>query len=105
MNRFRISDQASHRLDEIYIYTERKWGAAQAETCIRGLFNRFKAIAAREFPWRPIPAEFGVDGYLCRHERHVIYWKRLNDGSVGIVTILHDRMHQIERFREDWDPS
>ena len=102
MNRFRISDQVSHRLDEIYVYTERKWGAAQAEAYIRGLFNRFKAIAAREFPWRPIPAEFRIDGYLCRHERHVIYWKCLDDGSVGIVTILHNRMHQIERFRDDW---
>lgn len=105
MTRFRISDQASYRLDEIYVYTERKWGSLQAEVYIRGLFDRFKSIAAREFPWGPIPAEFGVSGCLCRHERHVIYWKILNDGSVGIVTILHERMHQIERFREDWGPS
>ncbi|MEI9891110.1 MAG: hypothetical protein WDN45_11585 [Caulobacteraceae bacterium] len=54
------------------------------------------------FPWQKIPAEFGVDGYVCRYGRHFIYWKVMADGSVGIVTILHERMHQLERFREDF---
>ncbi len=66
MTAFRIADGASHRLDEIFDYTRRKWGDAQAETYIRGLFDKFKAIAAREFPWRAIPAEFGVDGFVCQ---------------------------------------
>jgi toxin ParE1/3/4 len=101
---FRVQDGAGRRLDEIYAYTRETWGEDQAERYIRGLFERFDAIAARRFPWRPIPAEFGVDGYVCRHERHFIYWKVLDDGAVGIVTVLHERMHQTERFRED-DPA
>jgi toxin ParE1/3/4 len=102
MSGFRIQDGASHRLDQIYAYTRKTWGEAQAQTYIRGLFDQFEAIAARRFPWRPIPAEFGVDGYVCRYQKHFVYWRLLGDGSVGIVTILHDRMHQIERFQEDW---
>jgi toxin ParE1/3/4 len=102
MSGFRVQDGAGHRLDQIYAYTRKTWGEVQAQIYIRGLFDRFEAIAARRFPWRPIPAEFGVDGYVCRHQKHFIYWKLLGDGSVGIVTILHERMHQIERFREDW---
>ncbi len=51
---------------------------------------------------RPIPAEFGMDGYFYRYQRHFVYWKRLADGDIGIVTILHQRMHQIERFRDDF---
>jgi toxin ParE1/3/4 len=51
---------------------------------------------------RPVPAEFGVDGYFFRYERHFVYWRRLSDGDVGIVTILHERMHQIDRLREDF---
>jgi toxin ParE1/3/4 len=101
MSGFRVQDGASHRLNQIYAYTRKNWGEAQAQTYIRGLFDQFEAIAARRFPWRPIPAEFGVDGYVCRYQKHFIYWKLLDDGSVGIVTILHERMHQIERFRED----
>ena len=27
---------------------------------------------------------------------------RLGNGDIGIVTLLHERMHQIERFREDF---
>ena len=101
MTRFRIQAGAGYRLDEIYNYTSDAWGEAQAERYIRGLFERFEAIAGHRIPWRPIPAEFGVEGYVCRYEKHFIYWRRLEDGAVGIVTILHERMHQIDRFRED----
>ncbi len=51
---------------------------------------------------RPIPAEFGVDGFFFRYEKHFVYWKYLTSGDVGIVTILHERMHQIERFQNDF---
>lgn len=102
MSTFRVHTGAVHRLEEIYRYTAETWGEEQAEQYIRGLFARFEAIAARAVPWRPVPAEFGVDGYVCRYEKHLIYWKVLGDGGVGIVTILHERMHQIERFRDDF---
>ena len=101
MTSFKVQDSAGHRLDQIYAHTRDTWGEAQAEHYIRGLFEQFEAIAARRFPWRSIPAEFGVDGYVHRYEKHFIYWKRLDDGAVGIVTVLHERMHQMERSRED----
>lgn len=102
MSGYRVQRTAGDRLDEIYVYTRDQWGEAQAEQYIHGLFARFEAIAARDFPWRAIPAEFGVAGYVCRYERHFIYWKLLEDGTVGIVTILHEKMHQIDRFRDDF---
>jgi toxin ParE1/3/4 len=101
MTTYRVQRAAGHRLDEIYVYTRDRWGEAQAETYIKGMFARFEAIAAREFPWRAISAEFEVSGFFCKYERHYIYWKIMTDGTVGIVTILHERMHQIERFRDD----
>ena len=51
---------------------------------------------------RPIPAEFGEQGFLFRYERQFAYWRRLSNGDVGIVTIQHERMHQIERLRDDF---
>ena len=101
MNRFRVQGNAGHRLDEIYRYTHETWGPVRAETYIRGLFERFQAIADRRIPWRQIPAEFGVDGYVCRYEAHFIYWKVLGSGEIGIVTVLHQRMHQLERLHDD----
>jgi toxin ParE1/3/4 len=100
MSGYRVQRVAGHRLDEIYAYTREQWGEAQAAAYITGLFAQFDAIAARQFPWHPIPAELGVEGFVCRYERHFIYWKLVSDGRVGIVTILHERMHQIERLRE-----
>ena len=104
MSQFRVQRVAGHRLDEIYAYTRDTWGEEQARQYIRGMFARFRAIAAREFPWKPVPAEFGVTGFYCRYESHFIYWKELADGTVGIVTVLHERMHQIERYRGDLAP-
>ncbi len=101
MSGFRVQRVAGHRLDEMFAYTREQWGDDQAEKYIKGIFNRFDAITKRAFPWTPIPAEFGVNGFVCKYENHFIYWKLLADGTIGIVTILHERMHQMDRFRTD----
>ena len=99
----RIQEAASHRLDKIYRYTREHWGEQQAERYINGLFEAFEGIATHKTASRPIPAQFGVDGYFFRYERHFVYWRRLSNGDIGNVTILHERMHQMDRFREDFD--
>lgn len=98
---FRVQAAAGQRLDEIFIYTRATWGEDQAARYIRGLFAKFEDIAARRIPWRQVPADFGVEGFFCRHETHFIYWRVLEDRGVGIVTVLHERMHQLDRFRDD----
>lgn len=98
---FRIQDAAGRRLDDIYAYSRDAWGEAQAQTYIRQLFACFEDIAARRVPWRAIPAEFGIDGFYIRCRHHYVYWRLLSDGTVGIVTILNERMHQIARFTDD----
>lgn len=97
----RVQEAASHRLDEIYRYTRDRWGTAQADRYITGLFETFARIDSHQVVSRPIPAAFGVEGYVVRYERHFIYWRRLANGDIGIVTVLHERMHQFDRFRDD----
>ena len=98
----RIQEAASYRLDEIYRYSCDRWGEEQASRYITGLFDAFDDIADHQTSSRPIPAEFGVEGYFFRYERHFVYWRWLSNGDVGVVTILHERMHQIGRFLEDF---
>lgn len=98
----RVQEAASHRLDDIYRYTRDRWGTEQADRYITGLFEAFGRIEGHRVASSPIPAEFGVGGYFFRYERHFVYWRRLSNGDIGVVTILHHRMHQIERFREDF---
>jgi toxin ParE1/3/4 len=100
----RVQDAAAHRLDDIYRYTCAQWGEAQGERYIIGLFAAFEGIETHKTLSKPIPAEFGVDGYFFRYEQHVVYWRRLADGDIGIVSVLHIRMHQIGRFRDDFGP-
>ncbi len=98
----RVQEGASFRIDEIYQYTRDRWGPDQADTYITGLFEAFDKIVTHEVMSRPVPAEFGIEGFFFRYEKHFVYWKKLVNGDIGVVTILHDRMHQIERFREDF---
>ena len=101
MTPVRVQDAAAVRIDEIYRYTRDRWGQSQADAYIAGLFEAFEGIAAGTVASRPVPAEFGVDGYVFRYKRHFVYWKTLGDGAIGIVTVLHERMHRIDRFLED----
>jgi plasmid stabilization system protein ParE len=97
----RVQQAASHRLDDIYRYTRDRWGEAQADRYTAGLFDAFARLETHDVNSRPIPAAFGVDGYVFRYERHLVYWRRLSNGDIGIATVLHERMHQIGRLRED----
>jgi toxin ParE1/3/4 len=101
----RVQEAASLRIDGIYRHTRERWGTEQADRYITGLFDAFGKIKTRYVSSRPIPAEFGVEGFVFRYERHFVYWRILGNGDIGIVTILHERMHQIDRFREDFGPK
>jgi toxin ParE1/3/4 len=98
----RIQEAASWRLDEIYRFTRERWGEAQAERTIRGLFEALNRIDSHGVASKPVPAEFGVQGFFFRYERHFVYWRRLSSGDIGIVTILHERMHQIDHLRDEF---
>jgi plasmid stabilization system protein ParE len=98
---FRVQEAAAYRIDEIHRYTRAHWGEEQADRYITGLFDAFARVATNEVSSHPIPAEFGVEGFVFRYERHLVYWRRLDDGDIGIATILHERMHQVGRLRQD----
>ena len=98
MTAVRVQGSAALRINEIYRYSCERWGEAKADAYISGLFDAFERIEAGGVLSRPVPAEFGVDGYFFRYEKHFVYWKRLRNGDIGIVTVLHERMHQFGRF-------
>jgi toxin ParE1/3/4 len=100
-----LLDTASDRLDAILDYTRHAWGEEQALKYGNGLFDKFEDIAARRIAWRSIPAEFEVRGFFCRYERHLIYWKILDDGTIGIAEILHERMEQSDALERAFGPD
>jgi len=96
--RFRLSPAADAQIDSIFTYTRKRWGDAQAEAYLRELFACFEGIAEGSIPGRPIPDTYGVHGHYLRCGKHFIYWKTLNDGSIGIAEILHERMNLGDRL-------
>lgn len=64
MARILIQEAASLRLDDIYRYTRERWGREQADRYITGMFEAFEKINTHEVFSKPIPAEFGANGYF-----------------------------------------
>lgn len=102
MTTFLIQRAAGFRLDDIYRYTRDQWGKLQADRYLNGLFEHFQAIADQTAFSKPVPAVLEVDGFVSHYEHHYVYWKPLEKGKIGIVTVLHERMHQIERLKDDF---
>ena len=100
MTTYLLGPHANNQLDEIYEYTAATWGEDQAGRYIETLFAYFRDVASKNVTWRSVPAEFEVAGHFGKCEHHFIYWKVLKSGDVGIVAVLHERMHQIERIQD-----
>jgi toxin ParE1/3/4 len=87
---YRKTRQADEDLKEIYRYTQRTWGRAQAGRYIRGLEQRFRALAANPF--------LGIEREDLRppglrslvHGSHVVFYQPQSYG-VLIVRVLHGR--------------
>lgn len=101
MSRYFIQPAASARLEDIYLYTLENFGPVQADTYLDGAFALFQQIAERKIAWKPIPGEFGVDGFYVKYQSHLIFWKQRPDGQIAIVSVLHQRMDLARRLRDD----
>lgn len=100
MKSYFIEASANAAIDDLYAYTIERWGEAQADKYLSGLFARFEAIVSKEVLWRPVPSEIEIEAWVSRYEHHYVYWKQLDDGRVGIMAVLHERMHQAVRLVE-----
>ena len=95
---YELSDIADGYVDEIFRYSRQTWGDEQARRYVSGLYDCFAAIANRHVPWRTIDADLG-NGYVCRYERHRVYWRAIDDRRVVILAVLHESMHESGRLR------
>ena len=100
MARIRIDDTAAAQIEDIYIYTADQWGELQADAYVRGLYDMFQDIAEGRVTGRTIPAVFPVEGYVRPYRSHFVYWRKLDPDVVGIVAVLHERMHRVARVRK-----
>jgi toxin ParE1/3/4 len=103
MSGYLLASYAQQQLDQIYEYIAIQLDEDQAERYVAQLFDYFSDISSKNVIWRAVPAEFGVHGYLGKCGHHFVYWKLLAAGDVGIVAVLHERMHLIAQIRNVFD--
>ncbi len=86
----RLSRSAADDLQEIWRYTEGRWGEGQADAYLDALGKRLFWLADHPGLWsESSPSGSGVFRFL--HERHAIYF-RVEESALEVIRILHQRM-------------
>jgi len=101
LNAPKIHQSTQARLLEIWDYTERTWGAKQADACIRALIAAIAKAQTERHGWRPLRDRTLTGVYFIRHEHHYIFFRELSDGTLGVISILHENMDIPARLRDD----
>ena len=92
MKSYFLSDKANAAIDDIYTYTLDRWGEAQADIYLGGLFECFEKIAEQQIIGRTAPAGLDIDAQYHRYKRHYVYWRINPDKPIYILAILHEKM-------------
>ena len=64
--------------------------------------SSLEQIKAHKVVSEQVPAEFGVVSFFYQDEKHFVYWKYLQNWTVGIITVLRKRMPQINQFIDNF---
>lgn len=89
----KIQHNAAHLIDSIYRYSKSTHGDEYAYTYLKGLFSSFVGVGDSKTKSLPIPEAYDVSGFYYYYENHIVYWKYLKSGDMGIVTILPKHLH------------
>ena len=90
MRRFRLLRRARMDLLDVGAYTSDRWGDAQAERYLTGLFSGFQTIVERpelRRTFTEIPPYF-----RALIGKHAVFYRLAPDGEVLIVRVLHAAM-------------
>ena len=99
MGSFKLSNKAVEDLSEIWEYTFETWSEKQADIYYTSLISSCQKIANH-----PHKAK-SYDGIILglfgkKVNRHIIFYRIINDGSVEIIRILHEIMDLKNKFKE-----
>jgi toxin ParE1/3/4 len=85
-----FSPRARADFDEIWDYTEDRWGLDQAETYTRALWQRIEAVAAKPAMGQDC-SDIRAGYFKIPCGSHVLFYRLTSDG-IDVVRILHERM-------------
>jgi len=97
----KIYQAAKERILEIWDYTEQTWGEDQADKYVRGLVEAINTAQSRRHQWRQVMDEALSGVFFIRYQHHYLFFRELSDGTLGVISILHENMDIPTRLRED----
>lgn len=87
----KLSSLAREHIQDIWLYTEGKWGEAQATTYVAGLFDLLETLEAKENLWRAVPREALAGAFYVPYRKHFVFFRKLPSGDLGVLAVLHQR--------------
>ncbi|WHA39758.1 type II toxin-antitoxin system RelE/ParE family toxin [Agrobacterium larrymoorei] len=107
MPAYRFYAPADAAQDKIWRDTVGRWGEAQAESYLKGLHTHLQRLCDNRLLWRRLPQRLAVpsdikrEAYFSRYEHHYLFFRTLDNGDLGVMSILHEKMDMAVRLRED----
>jgi len=104
---YRFYPRADAAQDRIWRDTVEKWGVEQAVTYITGLHTHLQRLCDDKSLWRKLPQRLAVpsdvkhEAYFNRYKHHYVFFRELDNGDLGVMSILHERMDVPVRLAED----
>ncbi len=66
-----------------------------------GLYESIKKISLTPELWKKIEHEKIKNVFYHKYKKHYIFFKSISCKSIGIISILHERMNIPEKLKED----
>ncbi|MBX5156681.1 MULTISPECIES: type II toxin-antitoxin system RelE/ParE family toxin [unclassified Rhizobium] len=107
MPAFRFYSRADAAQDKIWRDTVEAWGENQADAYILGLHAYLQRLCEDRLIWRQLPQRLAVpedikrSAYFGCYEHHRVFFRELQNGDLGVMSILHERMNLPVRLKED----
>ena len=98
MAKFKLTNNAVKDLSDIWNYTFDNWSESQADKYYKLILNACAAIANRPQQGKVYDEIYtGLKGKKI--SKHIIFYRMMEDKSVEIIRILHERMDLKNRLK------
>jgi toxin ParE1/3/4 len=96
-----ILPAARERLLGIWNYTSEAWGDEQADDYVSGLISHAQSLPQQRLAWRAVKERRFHGIFFTRYRHHYLFFREFPNGTIGVLSILHENMDLPRRLKED----
>lgn len=96
-----ILPAAQERLLGVWAYTAETWGEAQADDYVSGLVSHAHSLLKQRLAWGAVKEHRFHGVFFTRYRHHYLFFREFPNGTIGVLSILHENMDLPRRLKED----